>query len=100
MDIEQVIQSEPFRDANKNPVNGALEFNLHDFMPDNLCQDCSNTPFSISYRDMSNMSTKAERRQRIRARKDVPESLPKSSIRVRKRRLSESSEDRIKAGWR
>ncbi|EXK80489.1 hypothetical protein FOQG_14983 [Fusarium oxysporum f. sp. raphani 54005] len=92
MDIEQVVQPQPFRDANKNPVNGALTLHLHDFAPDNLCQGCPNTPFSIPYRDMSDMMAKAERRNLLREGKEVPE----PSIRVvNKRRYSESSEDRM-----
>ncbi|SPJ79170.1 uncharacterized protein FTOL_07561 [Fusarium torulosum] len=92
MDIEQVVQPQPFRDANKNPVNGALTLHLHDFAPDNLCQGCPNIPFSIPYRDMSDMMAKAERRKLLRERKEVPE----PSIRVvNKRRYSESSEDQM-----
>ncbi|KAF9765735.1 hypothetical protein IL306_001953 [Fusarium sp. DS 682] len=78
--------------ANKNPVNGALTLHLHDFASDNLCQGCPNTPFSISYGDMSDMMAKAERRKLLRERKEVPEPLIRV---VNKRRYSESSEDRM-----
>ncbi|KAF5697764.1 hypothetical protein FMUND_15302 [Fusarium mundagurra] len=73
MDIEQVVQSEPFRDANKNPVDGTLTLHLHDFVPDNLWPNGTNCY-------------------------ETETKVPASSKRVvRKRRLSESSEDRIKA---
>ncbi|EXK76902.1 hypothetical protein FOQG_18364 [Fusarium oxysporum f. sp. raphani 54005] len=73
MDIEQVVQLQPFRDANKNPVDGALTLHLHDFAPDNLCQGCPNTAFLISYRDMSDMMAKAERRKLLREQKEIAE---------------------------
>ncbi|KAF5986987.1 hypothetical protein FBULB1_2193 [Fusarium bulbicola] len=94
MDIGQVVQAQPFRDANKNPVNVPLTLRLHDFAPDSLCQDCPNTAFSIPYRDMSDMLTKAERYELKRARQGVPDS---SSRVIRKRRLSGSLEDLFKA---
>ncbi|KAF5638956.1 uncharacterized protein FTJAE_5027 [Fusarium tjaetaba] len=94
MDIEQVFQSEPFRDANKNPVDGTLTLRLHDFAPDHLCQDCPNTPFSISYRDMSDMVASAEEHKRGLEREETP-AFPGRV--VHKRRLSDSSGDRIKA---
>ncbi|KAF5689747.1 hypothetical protein FCIRC_1210 [Fusarium circinatum] len=91
MDIEQVVRSQPFRDAEKNPVDGLLTLQLHDFAPDHLCHGCPNTPFSIPYRDMSDMLIKAELYKLNEERNEMPQ----SSIRVRKRRLSESSEDRM-----
>ncbi|KAF5965074.1 hypothetical protein FCOIX_13124 [Fusarium coicis] len=94
MDIERVVQSEPFRDADKSPVDGTLTLHLHDFVPDNLCQDCPNTPFSVSYRDMSDMMASAEERKRGLEREEMPAF---SGRIVHKRRLSDSSEDRIKA---
>ncbi|KAF5608677.1 hypothetical protein FPANT_437 [Fusarium pseudoanthophilum] len=93
MDLEQVVQSEPFRDANKNPVDGTLTLHLHDFVPDNLCQDCPNTPISIPYRDMSDMIASAEEHKRGLEREETPAF---SGRVVHKRRLSDSSEDRIK----
>ncbi|KAK2926528.1 hypothetical protein FoTM2_013396 [Fusarium oxysporum f. sp. vasinfectum] len=92
MDIEQVAQLQPFRDANKNPVNGALTLHLHDFAPDNLCQGCPNTAFLISYHDMSDMMAKAERRKLLREQKEVPKPLIRV---VKKRRYSESSEGQM-----
>ncbi|KAF5547499.1 hypothetical protein FNAPI_8528 [Fusarium napiforme] len=94
MDIEQVVRSEPFRDTNKNPVNGTLTLHLHDFAPDHLCHGCPNTPFSISYRDISDMMTSAEEHKWGLEREESPAF---SGRVIHKRRLSDSSEDRIKA---
>ncbi|KAF5553532.1 hypothetical protein FMEXI_2371 [Fusarium mexicanum] len=92
MDIERVVQAQPFRDANKNPINGTLTLSLHDFAPDNLCQDYPNTAFSIPYRDMSDMLAMAEQYKLIEEQEEVPE--PSSRV-VHKRRYSESSEERM-----
>ncbi|KAH7232260.1 uncharacterized protein BKA55DRAFT_544598 [Fusarium redolens] len=60
--IEQAVQSQPFRSADGSPINQtlALDLSLHDFAPDQLCQDCPDLSLSIPYSKLYEMLSDAE----------------------------------------
>ncbi|GKU11616.1 unnamed protein product [Fusarium langsethiae] len=84
---EQVVQSQPFRTPDKNPMNqdGELVLDLHDFAPGQLCEGYSNLPISIPFTKLYDILDYAE---------EIEQSLAtgvRSNRRVKRRRVSSSS---------
>ncbi|EXK75780.1 hypothetical protein FOQG_19455 [Fusarium oxysporum f. sp. raphani 54005] len=63
MEIEQVVQSQPFRTADGSPINQdhALVLDLHDFALDELCEGYPNPSISIPYSKLYDSLVMAER---------------------------------------
>ncbi|KAF4945072.1 hypothetical protein FGADI_12205 [Fusarium gaditjirri] len=68
MEIEQVVQSQPFRAADGSPINQdhELVLDLHDFVPDDDCEGYSNPSISIPYSKLHDSLLEAERRSKPR----------------------------------
>ncbi|KAF9766406.1 hypothetical protein IL306_001205 [Fusarium sp. DS 682] len=59
---DQVVQSQPFRTADKNPINldHELVLDLHDFAPDQFCDNIPNPNISIPYSKLYELLCEAE----------------------------------------
>ncbi|RSL53182.1 hypothetical protein CEP51_014938 [Fusarium floridanum] len=91
MDIEHVIQAQPFRTAGGQPLNhdDTLTLTLHDFAPDELCHDCPPTSLSIPLARICEFVGLAEQAQQARESKTARGI--RSTRQVKKRPLSSSS---------
>ncbi|OBS16910.1 hypothetical protein FPOA_12546 [Fusarium poae] len=88
---EQVVQSQPFRTPDKNPINqdNKLVLDLHDFAPCQLCEGYSNLPISIPFTKLYDILDYAE---------EIEHSLAtgvRSNRQVKRRRVSSSSLESI-----
>ncbi|RSL82715.1 hypothetical protein CEP52_016899 [Fusarium oligoseptatum] len=91
MDIEHVIQAQPFRTAGGQPLNhdDTLTLTLHDFAPDELCHDCPPTSLPIPFARICEFVGLAEQAQQ--ARESETARGIRSTRQVKKRPLSSSS---------
>ncbi|KAF5021479.1 hypothetical protein F66182_6479 [Fusarium sp. NRRL 66182] len=91
LDYEQAIEAQPFRTADGKPLNpeSTLTLYLHDFAPDQSCQDIPNIPISISFAKICEFLNRAEKGQKDRESKDARGI--RSTRKVRKRKVSSSS---------
>ncbi|UPK91248.1 hypothetical protein LCI18_002183 [Fusarium solani-melongenae] len=97
MDIEHVVQAEPFRSADGRSMNGerALTLTLHDFAPDVLCRNIPPISISLSFAQICEFMARAKRIHEVR------ESVDKKGImsnrRVKRHRLSSSSIEELRS---
>ncbi|CVL07158.1 uncharacterized protein FMAN_15295 [Fusarium mangiferae] len=87
MEIEQVVQPQPFRTADGNPINQdhKLVLDLHDFIPDTDCDGYPNPCISIPYSKLYESLLEAERRSKPRRK------CSRSKRGVKRSRLSSDS---------
>ncbi|KAM0364022.1 hypothetical protein ACHAPK_011045 [Fusarium culmorum] len=91
------IKSAPFRTADGKPINSdkKLTLQLHDFVPDELCNECPDFPVVIMFSKLFDLLSEAEEMQKSREFGDVERTLSESN--VRKRRISSSSIEELDA---
>ncbi|SCO54592.1 uncharacterized protein FFNC_15587 [Fusarium fujikuroi] len=97
LDFDQTIESAAFRTADGMPINPEknLTLQLHDFVPDELCDECPNLPVVIMFSKLFDLLSEAEEMQKSREFGDVQRALSESD--VRKRRISSSSIEELNA---
>ncbi|CAF3556153.1 unnamed protein product [Fusarium graminearum] len=97
LDFDQTIKSAPFRTADGKPINSdkKLTLQLHDFVPDELCNECPDFPVVIMFSKLFDLLSEAEEMQKSREFGDVERTLSESN--VRKRRISSSSIEELDA---
>ncbi|KAF5244006.1 hypothetical protein FANTH_7919 [Fusarium anthophilum] len=97
LDFDQTIKSAPFRTADGKRINSEknLTLQLHDFVPDELYDECPDFPVAIMFSKLFELLSEAEEMQKSRELGDVDRTLTGSN--VRKRRISSSSIEELDA---